>query len=70
MTLPPVDEITRTSVAGRLQESATAAHDAGNTRVVAVSVTVSVAALICLIIIVRTYSRFHFALLFDAIKSS
>jgi len=56
VTQPPVDVMTKTSVAARPQESAAAAHDAGNTRVIAVSLTVCIAALVCLIVIVRAHS--------------
>ena len=56
VTQPPVDVMTKTSVAARPQESAAAAHDAGNTRVIAVSLTVCIAALVCLIIFVRAHS--------------
>ena len=56
VTQPPVDVMTKTSVAARPQESAAAAHDAGNTRVIAVLLTVCIAAVVCLIVIVRAHS--------------
>jgi len=65
VTQRPVDMMTRISITDRPRESATAAHDAESTRVVAVSLTVSAAALLCLIVIVRTTQLwFHLLITF------
>jgi len=59
VTRPPFDLVSSTSVVQPL-ESVTAAHGGGNTRVLAVSLSVSIALLICLVIFVRTLFNFVF----------